>query len=543
MHSSRLPSSWLGRLRPDWVVVAAALGALVLGGLQSVAWHGADAPGVAREIAALLDPALLLEPASKSLAQPSESYFGYGRLCVGVYVLLALAALPLRASGPVWLRRIVGCATAVALSGDLIAYWLSESAGPGLRRVGFWYAELPALLLVVGALSVGGIVGWRAVPSQRRLVLCLPVCLLATFMLGYLPHGLLLGLAIAIWVARIGAREDLPPVGRSVHAGSATLCIVLAIGLATPYRPVLRSGPQIARLSWPGTARVEGARLHVFVTGYNRMSWWLVGRDRPWRPVPAFVLEDPRRGLLVFDTGFSDAVAAQGEAGSKAPERWLLESRSDPSLVLPTLMRAAGLHPERVYHVALSHLHGDHTGQLAAFSNARIVGGPGSSEKVDPALSERWQEASFGRDAGLGPFDEVQDLLGDGRVVLIRGGGHTEDGMMLLLTLDEGPILLAGDAVVHREWLWGTDVQRIAVDANRAAEIRNRVRAFLEAVPGASVAYGHDVRDLDCSRRDIVCHEGVDLGAERLRTDALEAAIAQRVARTATGRPAAGHRE
>lgn len=34
--------------------------------------------------------------------------------------------------------------TLVAI-GDVVAYWVSETAGPSLRRIGFQYTEMPAL--------------------------------------------------------------------------------------------------------------------------------------------------------------------------------------------------------------------------------------------------------------------------------------------------------------------------------------------------------------------------------------------------------------
>jgi N-acyl homoserine lactone hydrolase len=77
---------------------------------------------------------------------------------------------------------------------------------------------------------------------------------------------------------------------------------------------------------------------------------------------------------------------------------------------------------------------------------------------------------------------------------------------MLILPLNEGPVLLTGDAVVHSDWLHSDDVQRITVDANRAAVVRNQVRSFLDTTPNSSIAYGHDLRGIDCERHDIVCH-------------------------------------
>ncbi len=550
-----------------WITASAAaiaaLAALVLGALQSVAWRGLEAPALARWIALRLDPGLGFEPASQLLAQPSESYFGYGRLAIAIYLLLGLV---LAMGRPLW-RSLLGPALAVgvaallavAAGGDIAAYWFSEGAGPFVRRVGFWFVEVPALALAIALVTGAGAFGWADGKAKRSLalalLLALPLALVATALLAYMPHGPLLGLALtlaltlavspALSPARVaphdaaGVRPLLAPGGRTLVAVTVALaCVGTGFALAL-YRPVLLAGPAIDAMPLPETDRLDGARLHVFNTGYNRMSWWLVGRERPWRPVPAFVVEDPQTGLFVFDTGFSDAVARNGEDGLHAPERWVIESRSHPRLALPAQMLEAGLDPARVHHVALSHLHGDHVGQIGAFPNAAILGGPGSanfahadSAPADSAdWGERWQELSFEEELRFGAFEPAVDFIGDGGIVLVFDGGHAAEGMMLLLALDGGPVLLTGDAVVHLDWLRSNDVQRIVVDPVRAATVRNQVRAFIEATPGASVAYGHDLRAIDCDRRDIVCHPSPSFRPEELATPQIEALLSDFVRR------------
>jgi hypothetical protein len=200
-------------------------------------------------------------------------------------------------------------------------------------------------------------------------------------------------------------------------------------------------------------------------------------------------------------------------------------------------------------------MHGDHTGQLDAFghaafiggagsassaaniggagsaSSAATIGGAGSSSSVPEPAARRWREERFEHGTRLGPFDDAVDVAGDPGIVLIRGGGHATEGLMLLLALDDGPVLLAGDAVVHGDWLRSDDVQRIPVDPDRAAVVRNEVRAFVDEGAGRTVAYGHDLRGIDCSRRDIVCHRGVRANPEELDTGEVEALVADFVAR------------
>jgi len=99
-------------------------------------------------------------------------------------------------------------------------------------------------------------------------------------------------------------------------------------------------------------------------------------------------------------------------------------------------------------------------------------------DQIAPNASHRAIDFDCG--AALPPFGASFDLFGDGSVTLVPGGGHTKEDVMVLLALPNGPALLAGDAVVHRDWLNSDDVQRIAVDPDRAAEVRNQVRALIQ---------------------------------------------------------------
>jgi glyoxylase-like metal-dependent hydrolase (beta-lactamase superfamily II) len=185
---------------------------------------------------------------------------------------------------------------------------------------------------------------------------------------------------------------------------------------------------------------------------------------------------------------------------------WLFESRGRPGRTLDAQMREAGLAPDKVSTVVISHLHDDHTGVAAAFEAANFLGGSGSRGHL-AGLESRWREIGP-RDATqtMAPFDGALDLFGDGSVEVIPGGGHTREDLMLLVALPGGPVLLAGDAVVHFDWLESQDVQRIAVDGERAATVRNQVRALLAADPRVVLFPGHDLGQAPQDRSDIVLH-------------------------------------
>jgi glyoxylase-like metal-dependent hydrolase (beta-lactamase superfamily II) len=167
----------------------------------------------------------------------------------------------------------------------------------------------------------------------------------------------------------------------------------------------------------------------------------------------------------------------------------LFESRGAPERRLDVQLQQAGL--SHVHTVVLSHDHEDHTGMVSAFAGARLLTGPGL----------RYESS------GPRPFERSHDLFADGCVLLIPGGGHARDDVMALLALPGGPLLLTGDAVVHFSWLESEDVERIAVDPERAADVRNQVRAFVARVPGAVIIPGHDLSRIPRDRADVVLHQ------------------------------------
>ncbi len=274
---------------------------------------------------------------------------------------------------------------------------------------------------------------------------------------------------------------------------------------------------------WP---RIEGLRLHVFNTGANRVSPLLVGSPAPWRPAPAFVVEHPSRGLLVFDAGLAPVIAEQAEGALHFVTRRLFQTRSLPGRDLAGQMVSAGLEPEAVATVVLSHLHFDHVGAATAFRSADFYVGAGERAAsrsrmngfepaaTDWVAAERWHEVDFAEGEPLATFDHTFDLFGDGSVVLVAGGGHTPGGLGALVALPEGPVLLTGDTVVHFDWLEGDDVQRIVVDAERAADVRNRIRRLLELMPAAVVVPGHDLSRLPRGRSDLVLHDPAFFGVD-----------------------------
>jgi len=107
-----------------------------------------------------------------------------------------------------------------------------------------------------------------------------------------------------------------------------------------------------------------------------------------------------------------------------------------------------GLKPADIDVIGISHHHEDHTGQAAAFPQARMIIGAGDLEQAKapppqggPSPVAPWLKEG----ANLATVTDDVDIFGDGSVIALHLPGHTPDHLALLVNLKSGPVLLSGD--------------------------------------------------------------------------------------------------
>ncbi|MCL6729082.1 N-acyl homoserine lactonase family protein [Sphingomonas hankyongi] len=165
--------------------------------------------------------------------------------------------------------------------------------------------------------------------------------------------------------------------------------------------------------------------------------------DRPgvYPPGPGKVVDSCyliRHGdqQMVWDTGFP------AETKDKPMVQDGMTAAIDRTLA--DQLQQVGVKPEDVDVVGISHMHGDHVGQAAQFTNARLVIG-----KRDFQMLEGRPEDSLKGWRGGGKTVTLvsgdTDVFGDGSVTAIHLPGHTPDHLGLLVKLKSGPVLLSGD--------------------------------------------------------------------------------------------------
>ncbi|MFQ5664946.1 MAG: MBL fold metallo-hydrolase [Candidatus Binatia bacterium] len=299
-------------------------------------------------------------------------------------------------------------------------------------------------------------------------------------------------------------------------------CVLLALcclsgceqDLRVPYIP-----PKLA--NWPQPYRgISGLTVHVFNTGYVRVSEALILRggsltEHRDLPVPAFVIQHPRHGLILFNTGLSP------KPDQASPWRgWLRLIAPEVSAGhgLKAQMAHAGLKAGAVKWIVLSNMRFDHTGEVKAFPNARVVV---AKAEYDYAQGRRdgyasqtfdgvanWKFIDFRSAKPLGTFLAHVDLFGDGSCLLLEASGSTPGTMAMLARLRQGPLLLADDLAAVAESLRYAAKPASVYDMGRWWDHIWRLKRFKDLVPNLIVLPGHAREPILAARsKQIIVHD------------------------------------
>ena len=153
------------------------------------------------------------------------------------------------------------------------------------------------------------------------------------------------------------------------------------------------------------------------------------------------------KDVMVWDTGLPAATK----------QKPIVEDNMSGAITvtLADQLQQLGIKPADVTVVGISHMHGDHTGQAAQFTNARLVIGKGDFEKLAGTPGDTlqgWRKQEPQRADELKTSAKAvtlttadTDVFGDGSVIALHLPGHTPDHMGLLVKLKSGPVLLSGD--------------------------------------------------------------------------------------------------
>jgi len=179
------------------------------------------------------------------------------------------------------------------------------------------------------------------------------------------------------------------------------------------------------------------------------------------------------RGLLLWDTGVPDAVAAMPD-GMVVANGAITYRRAR---TLAGQLTELGVKPADVTYLAVSHTHGDHVGNVALFASSTVLI---QGAEYDWAMAGP-NKPAFGPSATITRLAGDHDVFGDGSVTILSTPGHTPGHQSLLVRLPKtGYVVLSGDAVHFRDnW----DHKRVpAMNVNREQTLASlqRIQGVLD---------------------------------------------------------------
>ncbi len=227
----------------------------------------------------------------------------------------------------------------------------------------------------------------------------------------------------------------------------------------------------IAACGWMASAVAEspaGMKLYVLNSGSLKLGKGILQNFGPMEPkiqvpVGMFLIKHPK-GNVLFDTGNNDKLITDRSYWGKYADAF--EVAMTPEVSIEAQLGKAGLQPDDIKYVVVSHMHLDHGGNVGKFPNSTLVI---QDDEIHFAFfpDEPFAGSFIPGDvmalrSGLGvttpgamPMLRLagdMDLFGDGSVVVKRSVGHTKGSQMLVVRLPQtGTTILTGDAAYFRE--------------------------------------------------------------------------------------------
>jgi glyoxylase-like metal-dependent hydrolase (beta-lactamase superfamily II) len=214
--------------------------------------------------------------------------------------------------------------------------------------------------------------------------------------------------------------------------------------------------------------------------------------------IAAYLIVHPK-GVLLWDTG----AIPDGDwtvTGDPVEQRIVLQDGRERWVTLRTSLRgqlaSIGYSPREVTHLALSHLHWDHTANANAFSGATWLvrqverDAMFADKPVGAARPETYGALRTSRT--LIVTDDEHDVFGDGTVILKSAPGHTPGHQVLSVKLAQtGGVVLSGDLYHYPQERTLGRLPTAEFNEEQTRKARQAVEAFLTKT-GAQLWIQHD---------------------------------------------------
>ena len=283
--------------------------------------------------------------------------------------------------------------------------------------------------------------------------------------------------------------------------------------------------PRPAELPLPGGRARASVTLTPLLTGQmigppgwflreeGRLSWRkALGFGVPKRqwvqvPVPAFLVEHPKVGPILIDTGFHPSVAVNPSQNlGRISLMAFKDLQMEPEQAVSAQLRARGMEPAAVKVVVMTHLHTDHASAISEFPGATFVVSKAEWEaatgdgplhgyvrrQFDHAFEYRLLDFDLPPVASFAGFARAFDLFGDGSVRCVYTPGHTLGHMSVVLRTRKREVLVASDAIYMRRSLDESHLPYRTEDEHLFRRSLREIQQYRKETPDALIIPGHD---------------------------------------------------
>lgn len=266
-------------------------------------------------------------------------------------------------------------------------------------------------------------------------------------------------------------------------------------------------------------------KVRIFSAGSCTHPEWVTIRGGSLRSVriPALFacIEHPQAGPILFDTGYSDRFFRETDPFPARFYRMVTPVQFEAGQSASERLRAAGIPPESIRRIVVSHFHADHVAGLHDFPQAEFLYEEEALESMRrlrgiravkrgflpgllPGDFDR-RARPFAPDSRIEvpeallprfPFRRATDVLGDGSLLAVDLPGHAYGQIGLLLRTERGPVLLCADAAwsaaAYRENRPPSALAGIIMPDRRAyADSFRALRELHEAFPELTIIASH----------------------------------------------------
>ena len=253
----------------------------------------------------------------------------------------------------------------------------------------------------------------------------------------------------------------------------------------------------IAACATPGGGGGTVERMYVIDCGENRtndVSRWTPGVNvgKPGAFSNHCYLIRHAKGWMLWDSGNPDRLAALPN-GLTNPAGTITAFMRKP---LAESLQEIGVAPGDIQHFAMSHSHGDHSGNANLFAASTLYMQGAEYDAVFGPEPQKYNfiAANFEklRGAKTVRLNGDHDVFGDGSVLIKPTPGHTPGHQSLLVRLPKtGPVLLSGD-MVHLMYSWNKRVvPSFNFDVAQSGRTIDEMKAYVEKT-GAKLWINHD---------------------------------------------------